>query len=763
MKLKFKLLCHWLTIVAFAVMALIPVNAAATTYYVSASTGNDSNNGTSEKTPWKTLGKVSGIEFKPGDTILLKRGDVWAESLLPKGSGLSTNWITLSAYGSGNRPKIAPQGNPLWGIYLENCAGWKITGLEVSNVQAGIRLLISALGIYDGFWVEDCYVHHIENAPLYPNQVEPGLFMSYGISTYKVLGKGLPALTNVTLKNCVIENTDAPVTISSVDNLTLEGLKINNSYREGVLFGLINENGNIGIMKDCVILNTGYPKGMYWGVAGMQFNSTRNFVMENCEVAYTKAPGCPDGCGVDFEGNNVNVTVKNSYIHDNEGPAFLVYKNPKWGLDNINTSIIGNRIEYNGLKDVKTEMSFLKHKFNRENGGTIVGNKIIKFKGQPLNLVDSLDPQLTEKMPPSYQVSGNTVTERELGEYANYKKSEPPVNFKPAKTWEFNKKGDFEGWTTETRLNAIDNGVVAGGKFNADIVAKDPYITSADNLGIDLDVNKVVKIRYRNGTVRTDARIYFTTDSDGSWSETKARSARVVGGNDEYGEYFIDMSYVQTWKGKLKQLRFDPIDNVDGVTGTFSIDYIAIGKDLDAKPAQIQSQPQQAPVIVAVNVPTLPAGKKFNSTIKWDFTKNNDFEGWSTATRYNAINDAKVTNNYLTASIVAKNPYITSKKDLDIPLDNNKYMVVKFKNATNGSVAKIYFTTEADPKFDEGKCKRISTKSNDSEYTEYLFDMTAVTGWTGTLKQLRFDPVENKEGISGTFSIDYIGIGSVKL
>ena len=69
-------------------------------------------------------------------------------------------------------------------------------------------------------------------------------------------------------------------------------------------------------MRNCRVLHTGYPKGMYWGVAGVQFNSTRNFEMYDCEIAYTRNSGFPDGCGIDFEGNNVDVTVRNNYIHD---------------------------------------------------------------------------------------------------------------------------------------------------------------------------------------------------------------------------------------------------------------------------------------------------------------------------------------------------------------------------------------------------------------------------------------------------------------
>ena len=48
-----------------------------TTYYVSFSSGNDSNDGKSEDKPFKNLGKINSITFKPGDKINFKSGDSW--------------------------------------------------------------------------------------------------------------------------------------------------------------------------------------------------------------------------------------------------------------------------------------------------------------------------------------------------------------------------------------------------------------------------------------------------------------------------------------------------------------------------------------------------------------------------------------------------------------------------------------------------------------------------------------------------------------
>jgi hypothetical protein len=77
----------------------------AITYYVDTTGGSDSNNGTSEVTAWKTVSKVNGVSFSPGDEILFKRGETWREQLIPH-SGDETGYITYGAYGTGNKPLL---------------------------------------------------------------------------------------------------------------------------------------------------------------------------------------------------------------------------------------------------------------------------------------------------------------------------------------------------------------------------------------------------------------------------------------------------------------------------------------------------------------------------------------------------------------------------------------------------------------------------------------------------------------------------------
>ena len=83
--------------------AVRPANAAS--YYVDPA-GSDSNSGGSPASAWRTLAKVSGWKYQPGDTVYLKRGGMWRETLQPMSSGTATQPITFTAYGSGALPII---------------------------------------------------------------------------------------------------------------------------------------------------------------------------------------------------------------------------------------------------------------------------------------------------------------------------------------------------------------------------------------------------------------------------------------------------------------------------------------------------------------------------------------------------------------------------------------------------------------------------------------------------------------------------------
>ncbi|MEM2111472.1 MAG: hypothetical protein QXX08_06305, partial [Candidatus Bathyarchaeia archaeon] len=81
--------------------SILPSSAQAATYYIDATHGLDTNDGTSPDTAWQTLSKASAPPVTSGDTIYLKRGETWTGTTLTPATG-----TTIDAYGSGNKPII---------------------------------------------------------------------------------------------------------------------------------------------------------------------------------------------------------------------------------------------------------------------------------------------------------------------------------------------------------------------------------------------------------------------------------------------------------------------------------------------------------------------------------------------------------------------------------------------------------------------------------------------------------------------------------
>src|ERR1700722_18857597 len=134
-----------ITALMCCVFACFLSSASATTYYVSSSGGSDSNAGTSSGTAWQTMGKVNAQAFLPGDTILLRRGDVWNESLAPGTSGAAGNPITFDAYGVGAPPNLT-------GYYAVPSTAWVlVTG---NAWKAAVPATVSAVNfcLFGSVW-----------------------------------------------------------------------------------------------------------------------------------------------------------------------------------------------------------------------------------------------------------------------------------------------------------------------------------------------------------------------------------------------------------------------------------------------------------------------------------------------------------------------------------------------------------------------------------------------------------------------------------
>jgi len=160
-----------------------------------------------------------------------------------------------------------------------------------------------------------------------------------------------------------------------------------------------------------------------------------------------------------------------------------------------------------------------------------------------------------------------------------------------AKTWTFEAPLDKEGWS-DWNLGTKDEEfmgqkwscisrpvhLVAGGEFIVAIKdAPDAHLLSPDALGVDLDKNGLLAIRFQNHTPAARMRLRFTTQAAPTWEANLGQAFAVTPNDTEARLYTLDMRSSAGWSGKLKQIRLSFADGAP-LTGTCRIDYIWIGK-----------------------------------------------------------------------------------------------------------------------------------------------------------------------------------------
>ncbi|MHB1037470.1 MAG: right-handed parallel beta-helix repeat-containing protein [Pirellulales bacterium] len=78
---------------------------AGRTFYVSATSGDDRQDGLAPRSAWRTLDKVNATDLQPGDQVLFCRGQTWRGTLVPHRGGEGAP-ITYGAYGEGPKPML---------------------------------------------------------------------------------------------------------------------------------------------------------------------------------------------------------------------------------------------------------------------------------------------------------------------------------------------------------------------------------------------------------------------------------------------------------------------------------------------------------------------------------------------------------------------------------------------------------------------------------------------------------------------------------
>ncbi len=325
----------------------------ANDYYVDNLSGNDSNQGNTTTTPWKTLQKVNNVVFKSGDRIYLKRGQIYNGYLHLKTATTSRNGVYIGAYGTGRRPLVNATGHSS-GFVILDAGNVQIHDLEINGSNSsGIFIGCTRDGLtLEHILINNCVVQNIGDTskPDWETSRSNGGIIVVNGNLDKD-GKPLfynSVFNDVTISNCTVRynNRWTSISISSgkINNLRGNRNYIRNCIAEYSAADGIRMNGvrNSVIEYSVMYRNGAWPNfpGRNLGGLGAWFFDADNCTIQYCEAGYVQASET-DGGAFDIDYLQTNSTVQYSYGHHCSGYGVSVF-----GADSANPTV-NSVVRYN--------------------------------------------------------------------------------------------------------------------------------------------------------------------------------------------------------------------------------------------------------------------------------------------------------------------------------------------------------------------------------------------------------------------------------
>lgn len=385
--------------------------------------------------------------------------------------------------------------------------------------------------------------------------------------------------------------------------------------------------------------------------------------------------------------------------------------------------LMGAKVDYDEKNDITTVIngdSFAQI-YNSEqkgyvNGGTLRANPVIVEENGTSYVTDKFFKQLFS-CEIAYDEETRVISVEELS--TGIEKTREII-----RAFDFDIDGETEGWSAFTNVGSVS---ASDGKLTGKITAKNPALIRR-NLTLKASDVKNIHVSFTNNTNSESGNIYFLTDTDKSWNESKKIAFKLPSAG-ETKDIDIDPSKCAAWGGTVTDIRFDPGSGAD--TGNFAIDFIRF--EGEYRPMSDNTE----------------CITRTDNEIKWDFNFNSTKDGWVFSRQFG---DCKVSDGKLFATVIGPSPKIYTIGDLDIDSSKLTEIELKYKNDTTGTKAKMQFMTDDENDFSKAAQVEFDIVPNDKEERIYTVPVSEVKGLDGKLNSLCFMPTDGK----GTIEIDYI-------
>ncbi|GEM_PF-1161655 len=317
-------------------------------FHVDADLGNDSADGLTPTSAWKTLSKVNLTIFQPGDSLLFKSGSAWTGMLNPKGSGDSNAPIVIGKYGGTIKPII--NGNGIIGfgtVYLFNQQYWEVNDLEITNDAAtgadrrGVYVVFNNIGLARHIHLKGLDIHNVKG--LIGHELYHKKTASIGIETNDN-GTAPTRLDDLLIEGCTIANIENTGLYTA--NLATSAYPLTADWMTRRFTNVRVRNNTIHhISKNAMILrfldgglveyNVCYETAT--GVTGnTMFTSGCNGTVFQFNEGYLNRAslhGTNDGSMYDPDLRSMNIVFQYSYSHDNsQGLLWTCTEQPDTGI-----------------------------------------------------------------------------------------------------------------------------------------------------------------------------------------------------------------------------------------------------------------------------------------------------------------------------------------------------------------------------------------------------------------------------------------------